>query len=638
MKTRLILISLFLTIVLSACSFSLAEDIPPPPGSEARLPVTAQPTAVAASFYPVVPPDPAQGAAIYAEKCAPCHGETGKGDGPSAADLSMPVAPLGEAQFARQRSPAKWFAIVTNGNIERFMPPFAGSLTERQRWDVVAYAFSLSETQEQIAQGEALYEAHCAACHGEAGKGDGPQSSALPVAPGDFTNLERMADKSAAELADSIRQGVGEAMPAFEGQFSEEEVWALTAYIRTMGYASSEQTASAAETPVESEAATSADDDKTQTENAGVSVGTVQVWLRDERGNPVAGDFPVTLYAFDNMQFVESATLNESEEGLYRFENVAMPPERAFLSSVNYKGVVYGSDVAVASDPEKPIELVITVFETTTDTSALMVDRLHIFFDFSIPENVQVVELYVIRNMSNRTVVAAEEDGPVVRFNLPIGASNLQFEDGALGERYILTEQGFADTQPIRAGADNHQVVFAYTLPYPRKLTFTQPQSLAVNSAVILVPEGVKLRGEKLVDEGLRDMQGASYQMYTMGSLPAGKLINLEISGKPKSAGATSLDTQTSLMIGIGALGLALIVAGVWLYRRERMQPADEEEFEEESEQIVEEDEPEPDPEQLMDAIIALDDLYKAGELPEEAYRQRRAELKAQLEQVLGKP
>jgi hypothetical protein len=32
-----------------------------------------------------------------------------------------------------------------------------------------------------------------------------------------------------------------------------------------------------------------------------------------------------------------------------------------------------------------------------------------------------------------------------------------------------------------------------------------------------------------------------------------------------------------------------------------------------------------------MDAIIALDDMYQAGELPEEAYRERRAELKARL-------
>ena len=36
-----------------------------------------------------------------------------------------------------------------------------------------------------------------------------------------------------------------------------------------------------------------------------------------------------------------------------------------------------------------------------------------------------------------------------------------------------------------------------------------------------------------------------------------------------------------------------------------------------------------------MDAIIALDDLYRAGDLPEEAYQQRRAELKAKLKELL---
>jgi hypothetical protein len=39
--------------------------------------------------------------------------------------------------------------------------------------------------------------------------------------------------------------------------------------------------------------------------------------------------------------------------------------------------------------------------------------------------------------------------------------------------------------------------------------------------------------------------------------------------------------------------------------------------------------------ESLMDAIIALDDLYRSGQLPEEAYQQRRAELKAKLKELL---
>jgi hypothetical protein len=40
-------------------------------------------------------------------------------------------------------------------------------------------------------------------------------------------------------------------------------------------------------------------------------------------------------------------------------------------------------------------------------------------------------------------------------------------------------------------------------------------------------------------------------------------------------------------------------------------------------------------PDDLMDAIITLDDLYKAGEIPEDAYLKRRAELKERLRRLL---
>jgi hypothetical protein len=40
------------------------------------------------------------------------------------------------------------------------------------------------------------------------------------------------------------------------------------------------------------------------------------------------------------------------------------------------------------------------------------------------------------------------------------------------------------------------------------------------------------------------------------------------------------------------------------------------------------------DEETLMDAIIALDDQYRAGNLPEEAYLERRADLKEKLRKI----
>jgi mono/diheme cytochrome c family protein len=626
--------------LLSACGFSLAEDIKPPAGSEMLPPRETPAEWVNAPVYPLVPPNPELGAPIYAEKCAPCHGERGMGDGPSAAELSVPVAALGDPKLARQRTPTDWFNIVTQGNLERFMPPFS-SLTDRQRWDVVAYAFRLSETAQMIAEGEALYLANCADCHGVSGTGDGPRSAEVAVPMENFNNQDFMSQKSAANLVDAIRSGMGDDMPPFADQFSEAEYWALAAYVRSLGFAQpADKETAAMDTPVPSpeeaspvsEAEAVADAETSQSTPDQIPVGNVKVSVLDDNGNPLGQEVEVTLYAFDNMEFAYSTTQTTNPEGWSIFENVEMPTGRAFLSSADYNGVVYGSDVRTPKEFETPVELAITVYETTTDTSALVVDRLHIFFDFSIPDAVQVVELYIMRNLAEKTIVSAEEGGAVINFYLPEGAANIQFQDGQVGGRYILTDNGFADTLPIQPG-EEYQLVFAYDLPYNRKLSFTRKQELSVSSAIILVPEGIKVRGENLTESGLRDLQGVNYFMYSMSTLPTGNEIVLEISGSPK--GVSSLpDNRSSLLIGLGALGIAMMIAGVWLYRRDRAaSDADEDENVEELDDETEETET---PEELMDAIIALDDLYKAGELPEEAYEQRRALLKNRLAKALG--
>ena len=94
MRKIILFIAIFLIALALASCGSLSEDITPPPGSE--MP-TAPPTEPASSeqlVFPVLPPDPARGAPLYAEKCAPCHGSTGLGDGPDAADYLILYPPL----------------------------------------------------------------------------------------------------------------------------------------------------------------------------------------------------------------------------------------------------------------------------------------------------------------------------------------------------------------------------------------------------------------------------------------------------------------------------------------------------------------------------------------------------------------
>jgi mono/diheme cytochrome c family protein len=142
----------------------------PPPGYQ-QQPVAASQAESTEALFPLIPPDTNEGKAIYQQKCAPCHGISGLGDGERAQDLPNLVTPIGSLDVARQASPAEWFNVVTEGNLERFMPPFT-SLTDRQRWDVVAYAFSLSIVQAAGISGAELYTSSCSECHGWDGKGD----------------------------------------------------------------------------------------------------------------------------------------------------------------------------------------------------------------------------------------------------------------------------------------------------------------------------------------------------------------------------------------------------------------------------------------------------------------------------------
>jgi hypothetical protein len=154
-----------------------------------------------------------------------------------------------------------------------------------------------------------------------------------------------------------------------------------------------------------------------------------------------------------------------------------------------------------------------------------------------------------------------------------------------------------------------------------------------VSSALVIVPEGIKVKSDQLIDEGIQQtQQGFNIQMYSGSGLNSGSSLEMTLSGRVKSAGAGAFsDNRQTLLIGAGAFGVILILAGVWMYMRDRNNIG-EDDFE------VDEDEDEEDEfesaEEVMDAILALDDLHRAKKIPDEAYQKRRAELKERLKEI----
>ncbi|MGC2413436.1 MAG: copper homeostasis membrane protein CopD [Stellaceae bacterium] len=94
------------------------------------------------SFYTPAEPYSAasiiEGAALYAENCALCHGATGHGDGPAAAGLRIRPADLTEPHVLAH-SPGDLFWWVSEGRGDGAMPGFATVLKPHQRWDLINF-------------------------------------------------------------------------------------------------------------------------------------------------------------------------------------------------------------------------------------------------------------------------------------------------------------------------------------------------------------------------------------------------------------------------------------------------------------------------------------------------------------------
>ncbi|MCD9122493.1 cytochrome c [Cupriavidus sp. UGS-1] len=91
---------------------------------------------------------------------------------------------------------------------------------------------------EAIALGARIYGQHCAACHGDDGRGEGPLAATLPRWPPTLVGplLGRRADGELFwRIADGMREDHGgPVMPAFAGVLSDGEIWAVLDYAKAL--------------------------------------------------------------------------------------------------------------------------------------------------------------------------------------------------------------------------------------------------------------------------------------------------------------------------------------------------------------------------------------------------------------------
>lgn len=609
-----------LAFFLSACNFTLAEDITPPPN---YVPPTPAPTL--GPLYPAQAPSTENGAAIYAEKCSPCHGETGLGDGEQGIQLGVTVPAFGLPEVARPASLAQWYTTVTRGNMERFMPPFT-SLSDQERWDVSAYAMTLHTSQEEIEMGRQLFETNCADCSTDF-----------------FKDLSKMSALSEVELARIIKQG-NEDIPAFGTNLGEDEVWAVAAYLRTLTYvtdsvASASTPLSTAEPAAVVGTTVTSDAQTPSTEQTPVGpalstvaragFGTVSGSVENKTGAALPSDLKVTLRGYDHgadpstgPQEVFSQEGQVNTDGSFVFENVEIPLNRIFIAELAFDGMDLQSGFTIVKEGETGLSLPpITLYEKTEDTSALVIEEARIFFEYGT-DNIQVFNVYSLRNPNDAIIVVKLSENSEIPFiKSPEGSSGFGYEHMQDSESFVQTENGFA----IPPSEGTYGLVAFASLPKSKELAFSQEFVLPITSVTVFLPEGVTAKNSEMTDLGVQPIQNFNYHIYELANVGAGDKLAFTVSGAPKEAAAAStpetINSNKNLLIGAAALGIALVLAGAWMYLRDRKHV-------EEADDVEAKDDEFESSEDVMDAIIALDDLHRAKKLSDEAHQKRRAELK----------
>lgn len=659
-RKRFMLLLVLVALLAAGCGLSEEPEIV----QEISLPTPAPPVST-----PGAMPNLTAGAFFYAEHCAMCHGPGGAGDGEMMIDGRLPTAPpsFADPVTVRDQTPLDYMRAITEGNLDAAMPPFSSYSTE-ERWNVTAYVYTGSLTDEQLALGQQVYEAECLGCHGETGEGDGPDAeSTMPS----FANLDNWAETSDTERYVVVSEGAGDRMDAYADVLSEDEIWAVLGYARTFAMTGNpgfivmgaDMSAEAIPTDVPVDDAqepapeatavaagdvddTSGEDDAAVDEAAGEDgepevISVTGLVTNGTPDGPIPTGITVNLHGFDPPDFTETVVETTlQEDGSYAFTDIAHVPGRVYWLSLEYQDVLFGSTVY---QPEAfvdgALETAIEVFEMTTDPSVVRVTSGVMRITFS-HFGLEVSEVLIFENSSDQLYLSdmpfSDNQRVALQIPLPPGAFGVSFEAGMDGTRFHASADGSTvfDTQPLRPGTE--EVVVSFLVPYTDGAIIEQEFLYPVQGPFHLLVEAgqVAVESEMFASAGdVVPMGDATFEAFVAEvDLPAGDVVRYTLTGMPDAVAANQPAEQTVeslspvvLLLAVGGLILIGVGGFMFLLRQGEPAPAADEAPARDERRIN----------ALLDEIAELDDQHERGGINHDYYQRMRARLKEELTELM---
>ncbi|MEO8607299.1 MAG: c-type cytochrome [Chloroflexota bacterium] len=618
-------------IALTACGGLAGE--PPIVATFPPQPTTAPNTDVG---YPLQPPDLAQGAQVFATNCTRCHGTTGAGDGELVKSGQVAqMASFTDPTTARGQTPHDFFNTITQGRLDKLMPPWVDKLSEADRWTVALYTYGLSYTDDEIAQGKQIWTETCAACHGETGAGDGPNAAQINRPIGNLTVQTEITNISDAALFTTISEGVGNSMPSFKDSLSEDQRYAAIAYIRTLTVANAGEVSAANQAAQNAQPATTPEPETTSDASEANAVsGTISGHLTNgTAASSLPTDLQISLVVSNQGNLVKQVQTPLAADGSYTFADAPIITGADYVVAAVYRERLFTSQFVTGDASKTAMDMPLTIYELTEDPSVISISGV-VAQVSATGDTLEVREVMRFKNSSDRVFTSSNDLGDS-RFAslivaLPPGAQVVSFDDP---QRYVVSDKDFSfvDTAPVYPNED-HLAVVIYILPYDGNASLIEQ---AVNYALdgqvrlLMYPQELNIKSDQLPRIGPQALGDKTYQSYgSTLQLKPGDVIRYEVSGAAAAGTDLGSTTQTAattnniLPILLLIIGGAAVLAGFILFVRGRGTPVTVNQ------------------QQLIDALVQqiaeMDTAHNAGELNHDLWQRQRAQLKTRLAELLG--
>ena len=328
----------------------------------------------------------------------------------------------------------------------------------------------------------------------------------------------------------------------------------------------------------------------------------------------------------DGNQDFRSATTDAN--GAFSFPDIPIAEVLGYLLVATHQGVDYTLEILPG---EALTGLELEIFETTSNIEAvgIVLDSVMIA-DWDVTgRTLSVLELVQLENNGSETFVpdlSQPASMAFLRFALPSDARDLQVQTQLPEGQVLQVDRGFAVTTAVPPG--QHGMAFTYTVPYQGdRLDFSRRFSLGAQAFRLLIPVDLGSTTSSALSSGSNARIGdTDFRVLQAEDVPLGGTVDIQLENLPQpsllSTAVNSLGQSTAIWVVpiTLVLGLAgLLVIGI-IRRSGVPSVAGNSAVEGASTK-----------DELIGAIVELDNRLERNEVTEQEHKLQRQILKARL-------